>query len=201
MSNNSLIKEAARSKMLAGVISHNQYKEIIKESNVSSSDFEIYHNTLSEALSEVEEFLSKKGYEINDEQLFQFGVGGITYGQTKRNSFELNRNGEPAKNLLHVQIYRMDSGKYELNMYYDSSRSIKETMGSDMPEELSKDLPIEVVVDMINNGSEDIEDIWTPSRESSFVIKFKNGHQQDVFYNDYFGVICQRGGINHSSES
>jgi len=194
-------KEIARSKMLAGVISHNQYKDIIKESNVSSSGFEIYHNTLSEALSEVEEFLSKKGYGIDDEQLFQFGVGGIPYGQTKRKSFELNRNGEPAKNLLHVQIYRMDSGKYELNMYYNSSRSIKETMGSDMPEELSKELPIEVVVDMINNGSEDIEDIWTPSHESSFVIKFKNGHQQDVFYNDYFSVICQRGGISHSSES
>ena len=94
-------------------------------------NYEVYHETLAGAFETITDFLAEKGYEVSDDQLFQFGTGGISYGTTKRYSFELTREGEPAKNLLHVQIYRMDSGMYELNMYYNSSRSIKEYMQND----------------------------------------------------------------------
>ena len=90
-------------------------------------DYEVYHETLSGALDELRRFLGLKGYEVDEDDVFtKFGTGGIPYGQTKRASLGLKRDGEPAKNLIHVQIYRMDSGRYELNMYYNSSRSIKE---------------------------------------------------------------------------
>jgi|TARA_R110000851_G_scaffold270161_2_gene422825 hypothetical protein len=94
-------------------------------------DHEVYHNSLSESLSEVERFVSEKGYEVNQDELFQFGIGGVSYGQTKKYAFELTRQGEPAKNMINVQIYRMDSGKYELNMYLNNSNSIKEDISSE----------------------------------------------------------------------
>ncbi|MDG1950824.1 MAG: hypothetical protein P8J32_08495, partial [bacterium] len=94
-------------------------------------NYEVYHETLASAFETIREFLAEKGYEVSDDQLFQFGIGGISYGVTKRVGLELSRNGEPAKNMLNVQIYRMDSGRYELNMYYNNSRSMKEYMEND----------------------------------------------------------------------
>ena len=89
-------------------------------------NFEVYHETLSGALETAQDFAREKGYEISDEDLFQFGIGGISYDVTKRVSFELTKNGELAKNMLHVQMYRMGSGKYELNMYFDNSKKLNE---------------------------------------------------------------------------
>lgn len=106
-----------------------EIRKILLESQEKAKgyNYEVYHETLSGALETLTEFLAEKGYEVSDDQLFQFGVGGVSYGDTKSYSFELTRNGgEPAKNQLQVQIYRMDSGRYELNMYYNNSKSIKE---------------------------------------------------------------------------
>lgn len=129
MNNRILSEEKLRNKKLLGIISESEYKiESKKLQTEGKYDFEVYHESLSEALGEVERFLAIKGYEANEGDLFQFGTGGISYGQTKSYSFELTINGEPAKNMLHVQIYRMDSGKYELNMYYDNPRSVKENL-------------------------------------------------------------------------
>jgi predicted Zn-dependent protease len=78
-----------------------------------------YFETLSQALDKVLEKATKQGYEIEDQEreFFLFGVGGISYGQTKQASFNLLRDGKPTKKKLQVQIYRMDSGRYELNQY------------------------------------------------------------------------------------
>lgn len=99
-------------------------KNFISES--SSGQYEIYHETLSSALDEVRRFLSLKDYEADERDLFMFGVGGISYGVTKRYAFDLTKSGEPSKNQLQVQIYRLDSGRYELNMYYNNSNHLKE---------------------------------------------------------------------------
>lgn len=103
-----------------------QVKKTNEVTKKKGYNYEVYHDTLAGAFETIQEFLAEKGYEVPDEELFQFGIGGISYGQTKRDGFELTRNGEPAKNMLNVQIYRMDSGRYELNMYYNNSRSMKE---------------------------------------------------------------------------
>ena len=80
---------------------------------------DIYFETLSQALDKVLEKATKNGYEIEDQEreFFLFGIGGIGYGETKKGSFNLLKDGKPTKKKLQVQIYRMDSGRYELNQY------------------------------------------------------------------------------------
>ena len=111
MKNKILTEEVVRAKMLAGVITHNQYKKIIKESS---------------------------GFSIQETDNF-------------------------------------------------------ESQGSD--------LPVEQIVDLLNSGTELIKEVWTPPHENSFVVMFENGHQQDVYYSDYFRVVCNRVGINHTDQS
>lgn len=46
-------------------------------------------------------------------------TGGIYRGETKSFHFELERyKGKPTGKFLHVSIYRLESGRYELNCYY-----------------------------------------------------------------------------------
>jgi hypothetical protein len=79
----------------------------------SSSGYEIYHNTLSSCLDEIERYVESKGYTIGD---YFPEVNHVSYGTTARTSVEMLKNGN-ISNSLAVQIYRMDSGKYELNCY------------------------------------------------------------------------------------
>ena len=69
---------------------------------------------------------------------------------------------------------------------------------TNLSESQTNDLPVEQIVDLLNSGSENIKEVWTPSHENSFVVMFTNGHQQDVSYTDYFEVVCNRSGINHT---
>jgi hypothetical protein len=80
---------------------------------------ELYFDTLSQALDKILEKATKNGYEIEDQEreFFLFGIGGIGYGETKKGSFNLLKDGKLTKKKLQVQIYRMDSGRYELNQY------------------------------------------------------------------------------------
>ena len=98
------------------------FKKKLKEldrilSEEKNSD--VYFDTLSQALDKVLEKATKNGYEIEDQEreFFLFGIGGIKYGETKRGSFNLLKDGKITKKKLQVQIYRMDSGRYELNQY------------------------------------------------------------------------------------
>ena len=82
----------------------------------TTSKFKIYHETLSEALDEAERYIEANGYHFTEDRYFpDVTSGGIRYGETKSISREL---GGKRKNTLLAQIYRMDSGRYELNMYF-----------------------------------------------------------------------------------
>ena len=82
----------------------------------STSKFKIYHETLSEALDEAERYIEANGYYFAEDRYFpDVTNGGIRYGETKSISRELDGK---RKNTLLAQIYRMDSGRYELNMYF-----------------------------------------------------------------------------------
>lgn len=81
----------------------------------NKSDYEIYHKTLSSSLDSVRNYIVKKGFDniefdIND-------VQHVNYGKTERFVKPLTINGKVTKYSINVQIYRMDSGNYELNMY------------------------------------------------------------------------------------
>ena len=85
-----------------------------------------YFETLSAALDHVRGMAEKMGYELDEDAVhFQFGTGGISYGQTKSATIPLLKDGKPimsksGKELnraISVSIYRMDSGRYELTAY------------------------------------------------------------------------------------
>lgn len=93
-----------------------QGQALFKESKKS---YELYFDTLAQLLEEVENYTKKNGYEIEDvyKEFFHFGIGGINYRDTKRASFNLLKDGNLIRKKLHIQVYRMDSGRYELNQY------------------------------------------------------------------------------------
>jgi hypothetical protein len=78
-------------------------------------DYDTYHKTLSSALDAVRGYAGKRGY---DEVEFSMNdVQHVPYGHTERFTKELTKGGVPQRKALHVQIYRMESGNYELNAY------------------------------------------------------------------------------------
>jgi hypothetical protein len=84
----------------------------------STQGYEIYHNTLASALREVEDYLHSEGYLFTSDKYFpDVTVGGIKYGETKRFTRPIKLQGKSKEGEVNIQIYRMDSGKYELNMY------------------------------------------------------------------------------------
>jgi predicted Zn-dependent protease len=95
------------------------FKKELKALFKEEKNNDTYFDTLSQTLQKVEERAKKDGFEIVDQEreFFLFGVGGVKYGDTKRGSFDLEKEGKLSKKKLQVQIYRMDSGRYELNQY------------------------------------------------------------------------------------
>ena len=86
----------------------------VNEGRVSKSKYELYHKTLSQTIQEIERFVMSHGYEpiefdIND-------IQHVPYGETARIQKPLVKNGKQRGN-INAQIYRMDGGTYELNMY------------------------------------------------------------------------------------
>jgi hypothetical protein len=86
-----------------------------KAMNEGKFDYEVYHKTLASCFDEAERYVITRGYEpigfeLSDPQ-------HVAYGQTQRYNKELTLNGKPQRKGFHAQIYRMDSGNYELNMY------------------------------------------------------------------------------------
>ena len=59
----------------------------------------------------------KKGVEIRGDYFPDVKIGGINYGETKRFSIPIIKEGKKDYAKIMIQVYRMDSGRYELNMY------------------------------------------------------------------------------------
>jgi hypothetical protein len=93
--------------------------------------YEIYHETLSGALEEAENWVEKNGYSFVEANYFpDVTIGGISYGETKRFSRAITKKGKPvySEGKLMIQIYRLDSGRYELNLYpsYEGGGSLED---------------------------------------------------------------------------
>lgn len=90
--------------------------KFIEEEKINKQN--IYHPTLRAALEKAEKYAAERGYTIDPEELFrEFGTGGVSYETTRKGSLTLYKDGIPQKKRLHIQIYRMPSGSYELNDY------------------------------------------------------------------------------------
>lgn len=82
--------------------------------------FKIYHETLGEAVNEVHETLKREGIELIDAGTIsdRYQFDGIPYGQTKDCHAEVSTvKSKTTRKWVHVSIYRMDSGRYELTLY------------------------------------------------------------------------------------
>lgn len=84
-------------------------------------NYEVYHNTLSEALDTVEKFCAasdavpEPGWRLDRYTT----VGSVSYGQTSSENFRLESlKGKTTRKWLHVIIYRMETGRYELTVYF-----------------------------------------------------------------------------------
>ena len=85
---------------------------------------EEYYKSASEAADTARKYAEKKGFDIdeNDWQT-QIALGGKHnrlrpgVGKTHKFSIGLSKNGKPQKKMLHISLYGMSSGKYELTQY------------------------------------------------------------------------------------
>jgi ppGpp synthetase/RelA/SpoT-type nucleotidyltranferase len=89
------------------------------------SKHRVYFSTFSEVMDAIHDIAADNGYKVVE--IFpDLSYGGVSYGQTKRAKAELEWDGNTKKgkskkrekNTLNIQIYRMDSGNYELNTYF-----------------------------------------------------------------------------------
>jgi hypothetical protein len=76
-----------------------------------------YFFTQSAALKHAEEETYKAGYDIIYPD--RIWAEPVNYGTSVKYNFPLTlqRTGNEAKKWLHIQLYRMGNGKYELNFY------------------------------------------------------------------------------------
>jgi hypothetical protein len=84
------------------------------------SGYTVYHNSYSSAVDIAIKFAEKKGYVVDTDDVWnQISTGPKKPSDGKTNKFSLGLiKGEKVdKKKLHIQIYGMGNGRYELNMY------------------------------------------------------------------------------------
>ena len=88
--------------------------------------YDPYHKTYSAAVQHADKVAQKQGYEVDQDSWdseITHGKGKPSAGKTIRHSIEITKGGKPQKKKLNIQVYGMDSGKYELNMYIEEVRT------------------------------------------------------------------------------
>ena len=112
--------------------------ELVKESldeGKSSTGYELYHKDFSSAMQHAYDFAKKKfKITVKPEEIDnKVASGPRKPSKGKTNSYRL----EGDKGAIHVQVYGMDNGKYELNMYKESV-DLEEARLSDVAKDLAK---------------------------------------------------------------
>ena len=83
-------------------------------------DFRIHHKSYTSAMQEAYAFAEKNGYQVDEESIFQevtTGRGKPSVGETRKHSLLLMKGDKIQRKALQVQVYGMESGTYELNVY------------------------------------------------------------------------------------
>ena len=90
------------------------------EEGKSSTGYELYHKDFSSAMKHAYDFAKKKfGIEVDPKEIDdKVASGPRKPSKGKTNSYRLM--GKDGKKAIQVQVYGMDNGKYELNMYKES---------------------------------------------------------------------------------
>ena len=82
-------------------------------------DSKTYFDTQSAALEIPFQAANDRGYDVEEPQ--HLWTEHVAYGTTVRYNIPLKvqKTGNYAKKWLHITLYRMDSGKYELTYYFN----------------------------------------------------------------------------------
>jgi len=94
--------------------------EELEEKRKSKSDYEIYHDSYTSALSEVLDFVARNGYKVDEDLWFtnvSSGPRKPSAGKTNSFTLELEKGGKPTRKVVSFQVYGLESGRYELNAY------------------------------------------------------------------------------------
>ena len=96
----------------------NQIKKL--DEAKSSTGYELYHKTFSSAMQHAYKHAKAKlGVDVDPEEIDRkVAMGPSKPSKGKTNSYRLLDKG--GKKAIQVQVYGMDNGKYELNMYKES---------------------------------------------------------------------------------
>ncbi|MDY0215270.1 MAG: hypothetical protein RBS24_07160 [Bacilli bacterium] len=81
---------------------------------------QVYHKSYSSAVQYALDQAKKKGFTYDDDEYFSIVATGTkkpSVGKTTKFSLPLYKGEKKVKPALHVQVYGMDSGNYELNYY------------------------------------------------------------------------------------
>jgi len=93
------------------------FKQFIIE---GKNDYKIFHKSFTSAVDEVLAFIKKNGYDVNGDDVFSqisTGIGRPKKGKTNKFTLPLYKNEKLSRKAAHFQVYGMDSGNYELNLY------------------------------------------------------------------------------------
>src|SRR6056300_1288254 len=96
-------------------------EEVELEEGKSSTGYELYHKDFSSAMAHAYDFAKKKfGIEVDPKEIDdKVASGPRKPSKGKTNSYRLK--GKDGKKAIQVQVYGMDNGKYELNMYKEGT--------------------------------------------------------------------------------
>jgi len=101
------------------MITLREFKEKMNEAK-SSSGYDLYHRDFSSAMQHAYKHAKAKlGVDVDPEEIDKkVAMGPRKPSKGKTNSYRLLDKG--GKKAIQVQVYGMDNGKYELNMYKES---------------------------------------------------------------------------------
>ena len=91
------------------------------EEGKSSTGYELYHKDFSSAMAHAYDFAKKKfGIEVDPKEIDDKVASGPRK-PSKGNTNSYRLKGKDGKKAIQVQVYGMDNGKYELNMYKEET--------------------------------------------------------------------------------
>lgn len=99
-----------------------QIKEMTDKKGATRNKFEIHHRSYTNAMQEAYDYAEANGYLVDEEDVFQqvtTGRGKPRVGETRKHSLGLwgFQSGKKQRKALQIQVYAMESGTYELNVY------------------------------------------------------------------------------------
>lgn len=92
-------------------------KDYIKE---KKDDYQIHHPSYTSAVQTAITQVEKRGFKVDEDSWWDevsTGPKKPSVGKTNRVTVKLTKNDKPSKKTLHMQVYGMEGGRYELNMY------------------------------------------------------------------------------------